>query len=300
MTEQKSSIEIQYLESQTLRKQIKDALIKDGGPLGDVTSLALIEKEKLVSAEFIVKADSGVISGLEVARLVFELVDPEILFTPLLHEGDSVQKGDVFATVSGPARSILAGERIALEFLRRMSGIASRTAEFVQEVAGTGATILDTRKILPGYGELDKQAVRDGGGTNHRKNLSEMGLIKNNHIDVLSGDIFLAIALFKEKYPNIPVEVEVRNEEELVAALSSFPDRILLDNMSNEETSQAVLIRNEFQKHTDIYIPLESSGNMTLERVRGVAETGVDYISVGSLTHSIEAFDISLHITFNK
>lgn len=283
-----------------LRKRIYEALQLDHGPLGDVTSQALIENEKLASAEFVVKAESGVVSGLEVARLVFELVDPEIIFTPLLHDGDFVQKGTVFATISGPARSILAGERISLEFLRRMSGIATKTAEFVKEVADTGATILDTRKILPGYGELDKQAVRDGGGTNHRSNLSEMGLIKNNHIDVLWGDIPLAITLFKEKYPNIPLEVEVRNHNELIAALTSYPDRVLLDNMTNEETKEAVIIRNEFEKHTDIYIPLEASGNMTLERVRGVAETGVDFISVGSLTHSVEAFDISLHITFNK
>ncbi len=283
-----------------LRKRLYDALQLDGGPLGDVTSLALIEKERQASAGFIVKADEGVLSGLEVARIVFEMVNPEIKFTPLLQDGDLVKRGDILATVTGPARSLLTGERNALEFLRRMSGIATKTRKFVTETAGTGATILDTRKILPGYGELDKQAVRNGGGTNHRANLSEMGLIKNNHIDILNGDIAQAIQIFREKYPRIPLEVEVRNQAELISALVNIPDRILLDNMNNDETREAVRVRDEFVKHTGVKIPLEASGNMTLERIKKVAQTGVEYISVGSLTHSVEAFDISLHISFNK
>ncbi|KKT29564.1 MAG: nicotinate-nucleotide pyrophosphorylase [Candidatus Collierbacteria bacterium GW2011_GWC2_44_18] len=283
-----------------LRKRIHSALEIDQGPRGDVTSLALIEKECLATAEFVVKADTGVISGIEVARMVFELVDPKIRFTPLLQDGDEVNRGDVFATITGPARSLLVGERIALEFLRRMSGIATKTKQFVDEIEGTKTVILDTRKIHPGYGELDKQAVRDGGGTNHRANLSEMGLIKNNHIDILNGDVVQAIQIFREKYPHIPLEVEVRNRTELISVLINTPDRILLDNMNNDETREAVKIRDEFMKHTGVKIPLEASGNMTLERIKDVAQTGVEYISVGSLTHSVEAFDISLHITFNK
>src|SRR3989339_739176 len=286
--------------SMGLRKRIYDALHLDQGPLGDVTSLALIEKERLATAEFVVKADGGIVSGIEVVKVVFELVDPKIEFSPLLKDGDSVKKDDVFATVTGPARSVLAGEIIALEFLRRMSGIATKTQQFVTAVEGTGATILDTRKVLPGYGELDKQAVRNGGGSNHRTNLSEMGLIKNNHIDVLEGDIAKAIQLFRAAYPNVPLEVEVRNEAELITALVNTPDRILLDNMDNEYTGMAVGIRDEFTNIHGTKIPLEASGNMTLDRVRSVAETGVEYISVGSLTHSVEAFDISLHISFNK
>lgn len=300
MSEQLSRPEILFHKELTLREQLRDALLKDGGPLGDVTSQALIEKDRTASAEFVIKAEAGILSGIEVASLVFEIIDPNINFTPLLHDGDPIKRGDVFATISGPARSLLAGERIALEFLRRMSGIATNTARFVQELAETNTKILDTRKILPGFGALDKQAVRDGGGTNHRQNLSEMGLIKNNHIDVLGGDIGKAIKIFREKYPHIPLEVEVRNQIELLTALINFPDRILLDNMTNEETLKSVRVRDEFYQQTNNYIPLEASGNMTLDRVKSVAQTGVDFISVGSLTHSVEAFDISMHITFNK
>jgi nicotinate-nucleotide pyrophosphorylase (carboxylating) len=300
MTETKSSTELLIRSPLSLREQITDALAKDSGEFGDVTSLALIEKEHLATAELVVKANHGVISGIEIAKLVFEIVDPEIIFNPLLKDGDAVKKGDLVARIEGRGRSILTAERIALEFMRRMSGIATNTQHFVHEVEGTGVIILDTRKILPGYGELDKQAVRDGSGTNHRSNLSEMGLIKNNHIDILGGHIALAISTFREKYPNIPLEVEVRNEEELVEALISLPDRIMLDNMDNIQTLSAVNLRNEFAKQTGIKIPLEASGNMTLERVKSVASTGVDYISVGSLTHSVEAFDLSLHISFKK
>lgn len=296
MIEQNSSPE--RLSSHiSLREQILDALHKDAGPLGDVTSLALIEKERLATAEFILKAESGVLSGLSVAQTVFELIDPQIEFTPLASNGDLIHRGDVFATIAGPARAILTGERVALEFLRRLSGIASKTQDFVKAVEGTGTIILDTRKTLPGFGMLDKQAVRDGGGTNHRANLSEMGLIKNNHLDVLNGDTALAITLFRKKYPQIPLEIEVRNEDELLSSLTSTPDRILLDNMTKAETRRAVHLRNEFAAATGTHIPLEASGNMTLDRVRGVAETGVEFISVGSLTHSVEALDLSLHIS---
>lgn len=178
-----------------LRKRLYDALQLDRGPLGDVTSLALIEKEQQATAEFLVKADKGIVSGIEVARVVFELVDPKIRFTPLLQDGDEVNRGDVFATITGPARSLLTGERA-----------------------------------------------------------------------------------------------------ELISALINTPDRILLDNMNNEETREVVRIRDKFTKHARVKIPLEASGNMTLERIKEVEQTGAEYISVGSLTHSVKAFDISLHI----
>jgi len=184
--------------SMGLRKRLYDALQLDGGPLGDVTSLALIEKEQQATAEFLVKADKGIVSGIEVARVVFELVDPKIRFTPLLQDGDEVNRGDVFATITGPARSLLTGERA-----------------------------------------------------------------------------------------------------ELISALINTPDRILLDNMNNEETREVVRIRDKFTKHARVKIPLEASGNMTLERILEEAQTEDEYISVGSLTHSVKAFDISLHIKFS-
>ncbi len=283
-----------------LRKRLYGALQQDAGPRGDVTSLALIESETKAIAELVVKEDEGIVSGLLLAEVIFNLVDPSIIFTSLKKDGDRIKKGDKLAVIEGKGQSLLSGERVALEFIRRMSGIATNTHKYVQQVSHTSCKILDTRKIWPGYGELDKQAVRDGGGTNHRMNLSEMGLIKNNHIDILGGDIALAIKLFRNKYPDIPLEIEVRNEAELVTALNNFPDRIMLDNMDNPQTLQAVKIRNTFKETSGIYIPLEASGNMSLDRVKSVAETGVDFISVGALTHSVNAFDISLHITFNK
>jgi len=279
---------------------LKYAFSKDQGPLGDVTSLALIPEHQLATAEFVVKAESGIVSGLNIAKKVYKLLDPSISFSALVTNGTPIKKGDILAAVSGPARTILLGERISLEFLRRMSGIATKTANFVNETKGTNTVILDTRKILPAFGELDKQAVKDGGGQNHRLNLSEMGLIKNNHLDILKGDITKAIASFREKYPNIPLEIEVRDKIELAEALANNPDRIMLDNMNTEETKNSVATRNEYKAKTNKYIPLEASGNMTLDRIKEVADTGVDYISVGALTHSVEAFDISLHITFNN
>jgi nicotinate-nucleotide pyrophosphorylase (carboxylating) len=279
---------------------LKYAFSKDQGPLGDVTSLALIPEHQLATAEFVVKAESGIVSGLNIAKKVYKLLDPSISFSALVTNGTPIKKGDILAAVSGPARTILVGERISLEFLRRMSGIATKTANFVNETKGTNTVILDTRKILPAFGELDKQAVKDGGGQNHRLNLSEMGLIKNNHLDILKGDITKAIASFREKYPNIPLEIEVRDKKELAEALANNPDRIMLDNMNSEETKNSVATRNEYKAKTNKYIPLEASGNMTVDRIKEVADTGVDYISVGALTHSVEAFDISLHITFNN
>jgi nicotinate-nucleotide pyrophosphorylase (carboxylating) len=279
---------------------LKYALSKDQGPLGDVTSLALIPEHQLATAEFVVKAESGIVSGLNIAKKVYKLLDPSISFSALVTNGTPIKKGDILAAVSGPARTILVGERISLEFLRRMSGIATKTAHFVNETKGTNTVILDTRKILPVFGDLDKQAVKDGGGQNHRLNLSEMGLIKNNHLDILKGDIAKAIASFREKYPNIPLEIEVRDKKELAEALANNPDRIMLDNMNSEETKNSVATRNEYKAKTNKYIPLEASGNMTVDRIKEVADTGVDYISVGALTHSVEAFDISLHITFNN
>jgi len=281
----------------SLETLIKHALAQDLGKNGDITSLATISSGQQATAELVVKTKKGTLSGLDISKLVFNTLDPKIIFTPLFKDGDKIKKGDVLAKISGPARSILAAERVALEFIRRLSGIATKTNLFTEEIKEFSTKILDTRKILPGYGALDKKAVRDGGGTNHRQNLSEMGLIKNNHIDVNNGDIKKCIDLFRKSNPNIPLEVEVRNQGEFEIALQNNPDRIMLDNMNNRDLLIAVSKRNNYKNK---YVPLEASGNMTLDRVKEVAQTGVDYISVGSLTHSVEAFDISLHITFNS
>lgn len=281
----------------SLETLIKHALAQDLGKNGDITSLATISSGLQATADLVVKAKKGILSGLDISKLVFNTLNPKIIFTPFFKDGDKIKKGDILAKISGPARSILAAERVALEFIRRLSGIATKTNLFTEEIKEFSTKILDTRKILPGYGALDKKAVRDGGGTNHRQNLSEMGLIKNNHIDVNNGDIKKCIDLFRKSNPNIPLEVEVRNQGEFEIALQNNPDRIMLDNMNNRDLLIAVSKRNNYKNK---YVPLEASGNMTLDRVKEVAQTGVDYISVGSLTHSVEAFDISLHITFNS
>jgi len=274
---------------------ITDALYKDLGPKGDITTHSIVRPDIWARAKCF-SNESGVVSGIKVAQLVFKIGDPKITVNAYQNDGELVKRNDIVLEVIGPAQSILSRERVALEFLRRMSGIATKTREFVGAVAGTGVTILDTRKTFPGYGELDKQAVRDGGGTNHRMNLSEMGLIKNNHIDLIGGDITKAIQLFRKAYPKVFLEVEVRTKKELAEALSQHPDRILLDNMTDIQLRKAVKTRNEYAAKTHKKVQLEASGAMTLLRVREVSRIGVEYISVGELTHTVKPLDLSLHI----
>ncbi len=284
----------------TLDQRRYAALLMDLGSEGDITSKATIEAEQLAHTEFVVKADNGIISGLSVGREIFKLIDPHIVFANQINDGDHVKKGDVIAAVDGLGLNIVPNVRVALEFMRRMSGIATQTRQFVDAVAGTGTVILDTRKVMPLWGDLDKQAVLHGGGVNHRKDQSEMFLIKNYHIALLGEDIGEAIQKCRTYNPKKLLEVEVQNEKEFIIALANLPDRILLDNMTTALIMRAVAIRNQFYERSDIHIPLEASGNMTLERVREVALTGVEFISVGSLTHSVKAFDISALITFKK
>lgn len=268
---------------------IKLAIQEDIGP-GDATSLSTLKPGARLVGRIVAKSP-GVIAGLPVAAAVFCQVDPEIQVTPHVAEGQEVVPGELIAEVAGPARSLLAAERIALNFLQRMSGIATLTRQMVDAVATTDATILDTRKTLPGYRVLDKYAVRIGGGTNHRMSLYDMMMIKDNHIDG-AGSIGAAIAAARTQYPNLPIEVEVRDLDELEQALAVEPplDRILLDNMSLAQMREAVA-------HTAGRVPLEASGNVTLARAPQIAETGVDYISVGSLTHSVRALDLSMKVT---
>lgn len=264
---------------------IKEALIEDGVD-NDITTLNLVSKDKMLTGSFIVKA-TGVISGIDVAKEVFKQINPRIKMEILKANGTFVNRGDVIATIEGPMRDILRGERVALNFLQRMSGIAASTAKFVQELAGTNCKILDTRKTAPLLRVFERQAVRDGGGENHRFNLSDRVLIKDNHI-AASGSIQDAVSILRKAVGRgMIIEVEVETLDEFMEALNTSADVIMLDNMSNEVMKKCVEL-NEGKKK------LEASGNMELKKVRSVALLGVDYISVGSLTHSYKALDISL------
>lgn len=264
---------------------IKEALIEDGVD-NDITTLNLVSKDKMLTGSFIVKA-TGVVSGIDVAKEVFKQINPRIKMEILKANGTFVNRGDVIATIEGPIRDILRGERVALNFLQRMSGIAATTAKFVQELAGTNCKILDTRKTAPLLRVFERQAVRDGGGENHRFNLSDRVLIKDNHI-AASGSIKDAVSILRKAVGRgMIIEVEVETLDEFMEALNTSADVIMLDNMSNEVMKKCVEL-NEGKKK------LEASGNMELKKVRSVALLGVDYISVGSLTHSYKALDISL------
>lgn len=264
------------------------AIAEDVGP-GDATSQATLPSDLTLSATIVAK-EPGVIAGLPVANAVFQKIDAQIAFVAHVEEGQEVVPGERIADVSGPAVSLLAAERIALNFLQRMSGIATQTRDFVDAVATTAATVLDTRKTLPGYRELDKYAVRMGGGVNHRMGLYDMMLIKDNHIDG-AGSLTRAVERAQDAYPDLPLEVEVRDLAELQEALACDPslDRILLDNMTLSEMREAVELAAG-------RVPLEASGNVTFTRVPHIAQTGVDFISVGSLTHSVQALDLSMKV----
>lgn len=266
------------------------ALNEDVGT-GDITTETTIPADKTAFGRFIAK-ESMVICGLEIAELVFHTVDKDVKFTPNCHDGDFVEKGFVIAEVSGNARNVLTGERTALNLMQRMTGIATRTSEAVKCVEGTNAKIADTRKTTPGLRVLEKYAVRVGGGSNHRFNLADGILIKDNHIAV-SGGIINAVKNARASAPHtIKIEVEVENKEQLMQALEAKADIIMLDNMSNEEMAECVKI-------VDGRAMLEASGNMGDKDLSAVAKTGVDIISIGALTHSVKAADISLKFTIS-
>jgi nicotinate-nucleotide pyrophosphorylase (carboxylating) len=254
----------------------------------DITSLATLAENSHLQGKIISKAD-GVIAGISVAQAVFCLVDEQTQFLRHTGDGQTVKAGTLLAEVSGSGRSLLAGERTALNYLGRMSGIATLANRFVDAVSGTQAVILDTRKTAPGLRRLDKYAVRMGGAQNHRTGLYDMVMIKDNHIDG-AGSIQKAVAnvrrLFGDQYP---IEVEVKNLEELQIAIDQKVDRIMLDNMNLEDMRKAVEI-------TAGRVKLEASGNVTLATVRSIALTGVDYISSGALTHSAPVLDVSMRI----
>jgi len=286
-------------EVQEIESIISRALAEDIGP-GDVTSAWILSSDLRLRGRVITKAP-GIVAGLEVAQMVFRAVDDRVQFAGLVAEGSAVARGDVLARLEGPGMSILSAERVALNFLQRMSGIATLTHRLVEAVRGTRAVILDTRKTAPGLRVLDKMAVRLGGGQNHRFGLYDMVLIKDNHI-AAAGSITAAVQRVRAaNRAGLPVEVEVKNVDELCEALELAVDRILLDNMDPQQMRQAVALsagrsapsggRPEWGRTT-----LEASGGITLSNIAAVAGTGVDYISVGALTHSVQALDISLDV----
>ncbi len=266
---------------------IKRAISEDINYIDVATDYLLDENEKS-KAKFIAKAD-GVLCGIEVAMRVFSLLDEEFTYTLYQKDGENVKKGDVIAEIEGRTIYLLKGERTALNLLQHMSGIATLTNECVKQIEGTEATIADTRKTLPGLRSLQKYAVTCGGGKNHRYNLSDCAMLKDNHIDA-KGGITPAVKALREKIGHtVKIEVETRTLDEVKEALSAGADIIMLDNMDNDTMAEAVKIVNKKAL-------LEASGNLTPERLRSVALLGVDILSIGALTHSVTAFDISMRM----
>jgi nicotinate-nucleotide pyrophosphorylase (carboxylating) len=272
------------MDQKAIEAIVRRALEED---LPDITSQAIFSPDDRGVARFLVK-EPGVLAGLPVAEEVFRALDPSCRFTPLRRDGDNVKPGEVVAEVEAAVLALLAGERTALNFIQRASGIATATRRYVEAVRGTRARIYDTRKTAPGLRAFDKYAVIAGGGENHRAGLYGMVLIKNNHID-RAGSMTAAVERIRAHPEGRPMMIEVRNMAELEEALSLHPDIILLDNMSLQALRAAVA-------RTAGAIPLEASGGITLQNVRAVAETGVDRISIGTLTHSVTALDISMRI----
>lgn len=267
---------------------LRRALEEDIGT-GDVTTLATIEPGTQASAELVAKEDF-VLAGIDVAQRVFQLLSADTSYEKLISDGQAVKRGEVLAWIKGDAAVLLQGERVALNLLQRMCGVATLTAAFMHEVEGTPAVVVDTRKTTPGLRVLEKYAVRMGGGGNHRMALYDAVLIKENHV-AAAGGITAAVTRAKQRVPHTQkIEVEVRNQEEVSEALEVGADILLLDNMSLEELSNAVELVGD-------RAITEASGGVNLETVRSIAETGVRLISVGALTHSYRAVDISMLFT---
>lgn len=266
---------------------IKTALNEDINYV-DVTTDYLVDGDRVSTARYVAKAD-GVLCGIDIAVRVFTLLDESTKAEIYIHDGERVKKGDIIARITCHTRELLKGERTALNIVQHMSGIATMTRECVELVSGTKASIADTRKTLPGLRFIQKYAVTVGGGRNHRYNLSDCAMLKDTHLDAF-GSMSGAVAALREKMGHtVKIEVEVANLDELKEALSLGVEIIMLDNMSNEDMAKAVEITNGRAL-------LEASGNVTAQTIRGIAQTGVDIISLGALTHSVKAFDISMKI----
>jgi nicotinate-nucleotide pyrophosphorylase (carboxylating) len=265
-----------------------DLALHDDVGTGDITTDNIIPAGTRRKAKMVAKAD-GVIAGLPIAEMVFRKLDPDLEWNPKVQEGEKIKKGDVLVEFEGSYRALLTGERTALNFLQRLSGIASMSARYADAVKDFPTVILDTRKTMPGFNKLDKYAVKTGGASNHRHGLHDMAMIKDNHIEVAGGITEAVNAVRSKIEPGIKIEVETTTLEQVQEAIDARADIIMLDNMDTETMRQAV-------KLIDGRAKVEASGNMTLERLREVAATGVDYISIGALTHSVSALDISQRI----
>ena len=272
----------------SLIERLLDLAIEEDIATGDISTEAIIPVHSQAVAEMKAKAD-GVISGLKIIKRVYERFEKDIRWEPLVEDGTAVKKGDIILRIGCSYRTLLLGERLSLNILQRMSGIATATAAFVKELEGTHTQLLDTRKTAPGMRVLDKMAVHDGGGMNHRMGLYDMIMLKDNHIKI-AGGIPNAVKAVRKNLPlSVKLEVETTNLEEVRQAVDCGADIIMLDNMGNEAMAEAVKMIAGRAK-------TEASGNMDIPRLKGVAAIGVDYISVGALTHSVKAMDISMNI----
>ena len=273
-----------------LRPMVERALTEDFGNSGDITARLLVPES--ASGSLVMRArETGMIAGMQAARMTYDLVDPSVTFDVLSPAGTAVDAGDIIARISGPSRSLLSAERVALNFLGRMSGVATLTSKFVTAVEGTSTRIAATRKTTPGLRALEKQAVLAGGGFTHRESLSAAIMIKDNHI-ALAGGVDAALGAIKRRADHMAkVSVEVDTLEQLKKVLTWGPDVVLLDNMGPDMLKDAVKIANEFDGPTPT---LEASGGVNLGTVKDIAETGVDVISIGALTHSAPNFDIGM------
>ena len=277
------------MRNEALIEALIDLAIEEDIATGDISTDAIIPVHSQATAIMTAKAD-GVISGLSVIRKVYERFEEDIEWEQYVNDGDKVMKGDKILSIKASYRTLLYGERTSLNILQRMSGIATATSKYVAELEGTHTVILDTRKTAPGMRTLDKMAVKDGGGKNHRIGLYDMVMLKDNHIKI-AGGIPAAVAAVKRDLPlSVRLEVETTNLEEVKQAIEAGADIIMLDNMDNATMAEAVRIIGGRAK-------TEASGNMSIPRLKEVAATGVDYISVGALTHSVTALDISMNIS---
>ena len=279
------------MQYENLINKLLDLGIEEDINTGDITTESIIPESMNAVATMTAKQD-GVISGLEIVKMVYDRFQDDVVFTPYYKDGDSVKKGDVILKVEATYPTLLRGERLSLNIFQRMCGIATETAKYVKELAGTQTQLLDTRKTAPGLRVLDKLAVKHGGGTNHRMGLYDMAMIKDNHIK-MAGGIAKAVEQVRSRIPaDIKIEVETTNLDEVRQAIEAGADIIMLDNMSNECMTEAVSIIRAAEKG----IKTEASGNMSIPRLLEVAATGVDFISVGALTHTVKGMDISMNI----